>query len=232
MQLGALSKIAAGIEARGKAFNQNDLETALAFLYEPIYLATMVLYRYPAAPHIMSYETIIREAIEAHFLGLDHIAAGGLIPVIEGAGRLLASQRRINCDHVKDVFAALALDCKTESATNRLGAPDEVAAMMDSFLEFIRNGFYAKSNLYPFSDGTNRHGIAHGAYTDADYGTPINFYKTIAAVDFLTFVSSFKAHISWLAPSPTPDSLRLAAYFRGLFPLRTALKPQLVGRSA
>ena len=223
MQLGVLNEIAAEIAAAPQ-FNQNDLERALARLYEPVGLAAMVLHRYPMTPIIMSYKTTIREAIEAHFFGLDHVAASGLVPVVEGAGRLLASQRGINSRSIKDVFVKLAQDCKTESATRQMGSPEEVASMMDSFAAFTSDGFFANSALYPFTDGTNRHGIAHGAYTDAEYGTPINFYKTIAAADFLTFVSSFKANLSWLAPNPTPDSLRLAAYFRVLRTLRATVK--------
>ena len=125
---------------------------------------------------------------------------------------------------MKEVFAALALDCKTESATRNMGAPEEVAAMMDSFAAFARDSFFANSEFYPFTDGTNRHGIAHSAYADEDYGSPINFYKTIAAVVFLAFVFSFKANPSWLAPSPTAESLNLAAYFRALRTLRAAVR--------
>ena len=72
---------------------------------------------------------------------------------------------------MKEVFAALALDCKTESATRNMGAPEEVAAMMDSFAAFAHDSFFANSEFYPFTDGTNRHGIAHGAYADEDYGS-------------------------------------------------------------
>jgi hypothetical protein len=35
---------------------------------------------------------------------------------------------------------------------------------------------------YPLLDKTNRHGILHGAYKDADYGRPINFYKAIGVM--------------------------------------------------
>ena len=82
--------------------------------------------------------------------------------------------------------------------------------MLDSFAAFTTEYFYGKSAHYPLSDRTNRHGIAHGAYADADYGRPLNFFKTIAAVDFLTFVSTFTSRGSWMAPSPTPRSLFLA----------------------
>jgi hypothetical protein len=222
MQLGALHQIAREIAIAGQHFTQQDLERALARLYEPEGLAAMVSHRYPVVPIIQDFKITIREAIEAHFLGLDHVAAGGLAPVIEGAGRRLAAARNLSGRSVKDVFTALAGDCKQESATRGLGAVDEVASMMDSFGAFACQAFFADSRFYPFGDGTNRHGIAHGAYSDADYGNPINFYKMIAAVDFLTFVASFGANISWLAPNPSAGSMRLALYYRGLIALRKA----------
>jgi hypothetical protein len=55
--------------------------------------------------------------------------------------------------------------------------------MLQSFLGFIEVYFYSVSQGYPLMDGTNRHGIAHGAYTYSDYGKPINFYKTIRVAD-------------------------------------------------
>lgn len=61
---------------------------------------------------------------------------------------------------------------------------------------------------------TNRHGILHGAYADEDYGSPINFYKSIAAIDFLCLISAFKAHVSWMAPNSTATSEGLSfVYF-------------------
>jgi hypothetical protein len=65
-------------------------------------------------------------------------------------------------------------------------------------------------------DGTNRHGITHGSFRDCDYGKPINFYKTIGAVDFLSFVSAFRANISWFGSDTTDESERLASYYRKL----------------
>jgi hypothetical protein len=138
------------------------------------------------------------------------VAIGGLVPVIEGAGRQLATQRGLTPNGIRDVFAALADDCKQESVNRKRGVPDEIESMMDSFVFFVRNYMYVDSSLYPVVDKTNRHGITHGAYADADYGRPLNFFKTIAAIDFLAFVSSFRANIS-LAPSPTAASHKLAS---------------------
>jgi hypothetical protein len=200
MTLGALGALDAEIHAAKGQFTQDDLERACARLYEPEGLATMVLYRYPVVPFLQYYKDTIAEAIEAHFIGLHHVAAGGLAPVVEGAGRGLATQRGLARGSVGEMFGALAESCKNESRAQNIGAPDEIESMMDSFGSFAKKAFFASSESYAFGDGTNRHGIAHGAFKDADYGRPINFYKVIAAIDFLSLVASFRASISWLAP--------------------------------
>jgi len=102
--------------------------------------------------------------------------------------------------------------------------------MMDSFVEFAKNHLYINSNNYALPDNTNRHGILHGSYTDVDYGEPINFYKSIAAIDFLCFVSAFRASISWLAPSPTEQSQKLSAYYKACFVLSNS-NPYSANRS-
>jgi len=220
VQMGALSKIVGDIQARGTQYGQDDLEQAVMMFYGPGGLAAMVKHRYPIVPVIKDYRETIAEAIEAHFFGLNHVAIGGLVPVIEGAGRQLAAQRGLSPIGVHDVFKMLADDCKQESVSKNMGAPTEIEAMMDSFVAFAKDYMYVNSSLYPLVDKTNRHGIAHGKYSDADYGRPLNFYKTIAAVDFLAFVSSFRANISWFAPDPTPESRKLSAYYLALMTLR------------
>jgi hypothetical protein len=225
--LGPLERIAKQIDTDGDAFGQDDLEAALAPIYDAEGLAAMVVERYPRAPVVQDYRVTIAEAVEAHFLSLDHIAVGGLVPVIEGAGRQLARARGLPDSGVKQVFAALAADCKNEATTQQLGAWTEIESMMDSFSSYTNDYLYINSVLYPLHDRTNRHGILHGAYSDRDYGRPLNFYKTIAAVDFLTFISSFRARISWLAPSPTPESNRLAYSYLSLRLQRTVQRKQL-----
>jgi hypothetical protein len=212
--MGALGKIAADIKGASNHTSQEELQTYLSKIYEPIGLSAMVLHRYPMVPVIQDYRATIAEAVEAHFLGLNHVAVGGLAPVIEGAGRRLAAQRGLpETLHIKDMFVELGKGIKEESKRDSIGAVDEIASMMDSFVNFARETFFVSSPMYPFTDGTNRHGIAHGAFADKDYGSPINFFKIIAAVDFLTFVGSFRANISWFAPNHTGESLKLAAYY-------------------
>lgn len=208
-----LGKLAKEINVRNQSFDQKHLESFLSIIYSPKNLSVMVTERYPITPFILDYKEIISESVESHFLGLNHIAVAGLIPVIEGAGRKLAEHRSVSAKDIKQVFINLATDCKDCSKTNGIGDSDEIESMMDSFIEFTKNILYVNSSNYPLEDNTNRHGILHGAYSDEDYGQPINFYKSIAAVDFLCFVSAFDAVISWLAPEHTQGSDVLLAHY-------------------
>jgi hypothetical protein len=208
-----LNILAQEIRISGTTFDQRTLARVLASIYSSLHLAAMVNQRYPITPCVSEYKEIISEAVEAHFIGLDHAAVSALLPVIEGAGRKLASNRSIHVSGIKTLFTTLATDCKDESKSKNIGAVGEIASMMDSFVEFANHHLYVHSDTYALSDKTNRHGILHGAYTDSDYGEPINFFKSIAAVDFLCFVASFRARLPCLAPDPTPACEALAAHY-------------------
>ncbi len=81
--------------------------------------------------------------------------------------------------------------------------------------------FHPKIVAWKAADG--RHGIGHGAYTDSQYGRPLNFYKTIAAIDFLTFISSLATtKMSGFVPDHTPESRNLAARYISLANMSTA----------
>lgn len=196
-------------------FTQSDLEEMLAFMYGPKHLAAMVLHRYPSVPVVTLYAKTIAEAVWAHFAGLHHVAVGGLIPVVEGVARRLAGERGLQSDgQLKARFRDLASSVKNEVVQRSIGATAEIIDMLDSFSCFIESYFYVNSDLYPLIDGTNRHGVVHGAFTDAAYGRPLNFFKTIAAIDFLTLISSFTtSRMSGLAPDDTPESTSLAARY-------------------
>lgn len=212
--LGFAGKLAKEITAANGSYSQDALEVMLSRIYSPENLAPMVLDRYSMTPFIKEYSQIISEAILAHFSSLDHIAVSGLMPVIEGAGKALAKEFSVQYTGIREVFINLADCCKALSAEKNIGAVGEVASMLDSFKEYTEKNLYIYSDHYPHADKTNRHGILHGAYKDEDYGRPINFYKAIAAVDFLCFISSFRAPISWFAPNRTEESEKLARYYR------------------
>jgi hypothetical protein len=204
--MGYLGKIAGDISES----NEQNLEQLLSKIYSPAHLAAMVLYRYPTVPHVSEYKAIIAESIDAHFLGLHHVSASGLIPAIEGIGRKILESKGLSEKFIKNVFSTLAEHCKDDVITRGIGAVSEIVAMLDSFVYFTKNNLYVTSSSYPNEDNTNRHGILHGAFSDLDYGTPINFYKALGAIEALCFIVSIDEPISFFAPDETVESNKLA----------------------
>jgi hypothetical protein len=217
-----LDKFSETIELIGEEFAQSHLELFLAGIYTPHRLAAMTLHRYPHNPIIKDFAITIREAVEAHLIGLHHIAFGGLVPVIEGIGRRFAEERGIQTRNTTKLFRLLMEDCKREAYERNMGVPLEIEAMMNSFSNFTTSHLYADSNSYPLSDKTNRHGVAHGHYEDADYGTPLNFFKAISAIEVLTFVSIFRHPGSAFIPEQTPECESFLACLKAQASLRKA----------
>ncbi|HGS7994513.1 hypothetical protein P3821_26440 [Pseudomonas aeruginosa] len=213
ISMGFLGFVCALIRDKGDSFTQDDLEEVLAQTYSPANLAAMITERYPITPFVQDYKIIISEAVQAHFMRLDHVAVGGLMPVIEGVARKLAVDRQVDHLHIRQTFKNLAVDCKRDVIENEIGAVGELVSMLDSFTDFADTKLYIRSEKYPHLDMTNRNGILHGSYADEDYGKPVNFYKAIAAIDFLCLVSAFKAKVSWMAPTPTEKSHSLALFY-------------------
>lgn len=202
-----------------KDVNQNEqtnLEQLLSHIYTADGLSAMVVERYPFVPVIRDYSEIISEAIKAHFLGLHHVAVSGLIPVVEGAARRIAASKGIEEKYIKQVFIKISEHTKHDVVENQLGMVSEIVPMLESFKNFAINNLYINSKGYPFDDKTNRHGILHGAYGDEDYGSPLNFYKAIGSIDFLCFIVSIRASISFFAPAATIKSQELSKMYEVL----------------
>ncbi|MGJ8647813.1 MAG: hypothetical protein ACSHXJ_13020 [Marinomonas colpomeniae] len=199
-----------------KDVNQNDqinLEQLLSHIYNADGLSAMVVDRYPFVPIISDYSQIISEAIKAHFLGLHHVAVSGLIPVVEGAARKIAESKGIKEQYIKQVFIKITEHTKHDVVENQLGMVSEIVPMLESFKNFATSNLYINSKNYPFEDNTNRNGILHGAYSDEDYGTPLNFYKAVGSIDFLCFIVSIRAPISFFAPDITVKSQQLSKMY-------------------
>ncbi|AEH16207.1 MULTISPECIES: hypothetical protein [Shewanella] len=204
-----------------KDSEQPNIEPFLKGLYSSLNQAAMVTERYPVLPHICDYKDIISESIEAHFLGLNYAAVTTLMPVVEGVGNKLVDEwdierkfRSCNKDKgISTLFSDLAQKCRQYVIENELGMVSEIVPALEAFEHYLKNNFYINSTKYSFDDKTNRHGILHGSFKDVDYGVPMNFYKTIGAVEFLCFIISLKEPISFSAPTPTKKSYQLAAYY-------------------
>jgi hypothetical protein len=208
--------IARIIEVAGTNFGQQELEQVLSALFTPEILATMVLNRYPQTPVIQEFQVIISEGVAAHFLKLDHIAASGLVPVVEGATRRLAEKHGLQARKFMGTLSGLVEHCKTHVTEKRIGNVIEIMSMLESFEMFLSKVLFVNTDDYAFTDGTNRHGMAHGLFADAAFGSPLNFYKILTAINFLTFMSALYFGGSGFVPDETPQSLALARHYHAL----------------
>jgi hypothetical protein len=209
---GRLEIVSREINNANGQFDELEVERVLGFFYTPDRLASMAINMYAQIPIVDLYKGTIAESIAAHFSGLHHVAVAGLMPVVEGAGRELARTRGLKHEgSVKAVFTELITSAKEDAWARRIGNTQEIDDMLTGSLDFLTKYFFETSALYPLLDKTNRHGVLHGAYRDSDYGRPLNFYKTISAVDILTFVSMLQTNkMTGFVPEHTADSKALA----------------------
>lgn len=195
--------------------SDEEVQSVLSMVYTPGHLAAMVLSRYPIVPFVSDFKVSIAESVEAHFLGLGHVAVAGLMPVVEGVGRRLYEHKKLGPrrgNGIVNRFNALTDLAIAEVNEQKLGDYAEVHSMLNSFRVFLGGFFYTDSEAYPISDKTNRNGVAHGAYDDGDFGSPLNFYKTIGAIDMLCLIATFQV----FPPKATPESNALAMHYQSI----------------
>ncbi len=97
-----------------------------------------------------------------------------------------------------------------------IGDIGEILSMLESFEMFLSKVLFVNTDDYAFTDGTNRHGMAHGLFADAAFGSPVNFYKILTAINFLTFMSALYYGGSGFVPDETPQSKELARHYHAL----------------
>jgi hypothetical protein len=214
-----IGNVAVTIDRGGAKFGQAELEQVLGVLFPPETLASMVMNRYPKTPFVEEFQLIIAEGVEAHFLKLDHIAGSGLVPVIEGVTRRLAGSHGVETKAftgAAGTISALVQHCKTHVIGKSIGNVGEIISMLESFEMFLSKVLFVNTQHYNLTDGTNRHGMTHGIYADKDFGSPLNFYKIITAINSLTFMSSLYNGGSGFVPDDTVQSTQLARYYRTL----------------
>jgi hypothetical protein len=219
---GQLDIVSREINNANYRVDESEIERVLGFFYTPDRLASMALNMYAQIPVVDLYKRTIAESVAAHFCGLPHVAVSGLMPIIEGAGRELARLRGLKHEgSVKAVFIELIDNAKEDAWARKIGNTKEIDEMLTGCRDFLTRYFFENSALYPLLDKTNRHGVLHGAYRDQDYGRPINFYKTIGAVDILTFISMLQTtKMTGFVPEHTAESRALAERYRELTRLK------------
>jgi hypothetical protein len=209
-----LNDLAEKVRAGGAGYPVDRFEAEVQLLFGPRSLTAMVLHRYPQDRVLGDFADSIAQAVEAHLMGMNHVAIAGLMPVVEGAGRRLAVERGLVAtidghEPIRQVFDYLMRDYRAEVVEHGWGSTDAVVAVLNSFSQFIRQRFYASSSGHGQADNTNRHGVLHGFYPDAEAGRPLTFYKTLSAIDLLSFFGGLQTK-SWMGPTATPESDQLA----------------------
>lgn len=198
-----MGQIESIIEAYNRDSNlpdQDRLNATLATIYSKENISSVFVEKYSVTPFVKDYLNIIDNGIKCHFLGLNYASVSTLIPVVEGITRKLAAHRNINVYKIKSTIKNLCTYYKSQVIKNEIGDFEEIDSMIDSFEHFIKNKLYSDSKEYPHEDNTNRNGIAHGAYSDMDFGNETSFYKVIALINFLCFLCSIDAGLSWFPP--------------------------------
>lgn len=179
-------------------------------IFSPEVAATYFNKYFSVSNSLKEYRIIIFEAIEAYYLGMDHIAIMSLIPVFEaGLRNIQNSKLSTNPGNVSsDVFERHLKDIIIQWGRRRLGAyvwhpgKDYNSAIEIDFLTHICpqsdviNAFrlYFKHVLYKSSQGNdegfNRHLIIH--LLKNDFNNPANFPRIFICLTHITFMESLE----------------------------------------
>lgn len=187
--MGALNAQLVKIKNAQGDYSDDDLERDLRSYYPPSVLAEMLVSFYSKTPFVRDYRKLIGQALESYFLGNHHIAFSGLVGVVEGVVRSLEGSYDRE-GYFKKVLELRISDAITYVRENKVGSLKEIESVLWSFYDYISNSLYVDSSKYFFSDGANRNGVLHGAFTDDMHGRPLGFLKLVSCLDALTFIIS------------------------------------------
>jgi hypothetical protein len=192
----------------------------LSGAYNASYLADMYLDRYSKIPHVRDFASQIDESIRTYFCGYTFNAVTGLLPVIEGIIRKMATShnrdvgqgtRRLN-DELQ------ALVDREEQSPHCYG---ERLVMLEAFRDFVRDRLLQNTDRYVGLDEFNRHGILHGIFEN--FGQDINFLRLITLLDLLCFSIGLIEGVSMFAPAPTAESANLAGVYKALHSFHSSI---------
>jgi hypothetical protein len=205
--------IAAMLEQEPVSKREEFLEWALPSLYDQDRLASMLLGLYNKAVYIRDFKVQIAEAVEAWHAGLHHAAVATMIPVLEGIIRKIAKgeSRDIGSGTKKLIDELDELIAKEDRSPHRYG---ERIVMLTGLRDFFAERLLKKTDDYGGLDQLNRHGILHGIFEK--YGAAVNFLRLITLLDLLCFAMVLAHGGSSFAPDRTPESQKLAEYYRTL----------------
>jgi len=192
----------------------------LSGAYNAGYLADMYLDRYSKIPHVRDFARQIDESIRTYFCGYTFNAVTGLLPVMEGIVRKMATSHNRDVGQgtrkLNDELQALVE--REEQAPHCYG---ERLVMLEAFRDFVRDRLLQNTDRYVGLDEFNRHGILHGIFEN--FGQDINFLRLITLLDLLCFSIGLIEGVSMFAPAPTSESSKLAAAYTALHSFHSAL---------
>ena len=215
LQLGGfLSPLAKAIKDAPADAKLAVVRERLGNAYSPQYLASMFLDRYSKVPFIRDFHRQIDESIRTYFCGYTFNAVTGLLPVVEGIIRKMATRQNRNVGSgTRGLIDELqALVDREEQSPHRYG---ERLVMLEAFRDFVRNRLLESTSRYAGHNEFNRQRILHGLFED--FGQDINFLRLITLLDLLCFsIGLIEGGVSMFAPEDSPESLALATRYREL----------------
>ncbi|AMB86009.1 hypothetical protein AWM79_12150 [Pseudomonas agarici] len=223
-------------------FEMNSAETPkdaadfwLNEFFSPEVSATYFNKFFSVSDSLKDYRLIVFEAIEAYYLGMDHVAIMSLIPVFEaGLRNIQISRLNVAPDNVSgEKFERYLRDIIIQWGRRRLNAyvwhPGK-GYNQEIEIDFLThicpqsdviNAFrlYFKSILYKPSygevDGFNRHIIMH--LLKNDFNNPANFARIFICLTHITFIESLEnQNIPFFWRGIDDKDLKVAAYFIGI----------------
>jgi hypothetical protein len=214
VNLGFLSPLAKAIKEAPQDAKLPIMREKLGGVYTAGYLASMFLDRYSKILHVKDFARQIDESIRTYFCGYAFNAVTGLLPVIEGIIRKIASSQNRNVGQgtkkLNEELQAL-VDRELRSAH----CYGERLVMLEAFRDFVSDRLLQNTDRYVGLNEFNRHGILHGIFDN--FGQAVNFLRLITLLDLLCFsVGLIEGGVSMFAPSATPESQKLASVYGAL----------------
>jgi hypothetical protein len=214
VNFGFLVPLARAVKEAPQDAKLEILRHNLAAVYTPEYLAGMYLDRYSKVLLVRDFDRQIDESIRTYFCGYTFNAVTGMLPVIEGIIRKIASRQN------RDVGKGTEkLNDELQALVDREKQSDhcysERLVMLEVFRDFVRYRLLEKTDRYEGFNEFNRHGILHGTFED--FGQDINFFRLITLLDLLCFsIRLVEGYGSMFGPEPTPESSKLASDYKTL----------------
>jgi hypothetical protein len=208
---GCLSPLAKAVRDAPQDAKLAIMREKLVGAYSADYLARMFLDCYSKIPHVRDFACQINESIRTYFCGYTFNVVTGLLPVIEGIIRKIATQqnRAVGQGTRKLIDELQALVDREEQSPHCYG---ERLVVLEAFRDFVRDRLLQNTDRYVGFDEFNRHGILHGIFEN--FGQDINFLRLITLLDLLCFsIGLIEGGVSMFAPPPTQESSKLAAIY-------------------